>query len=173
MKKNNKGFSLVELIIVIAIIAVILGTAFFSLNLVFGANAKTCANDIKNAIAQGKINAMGKSNAYVEIFRDTTDQCIYARQCILENGTWAIGEAELISNARVYVGFVPEGGTETELAPGDSVRISFDRGSGSFREFHDGATVAPVYSEVLVRGGTRAYRLVLTKLTGKVNIEAE
>ena len=54
MEKDNKGYSLVELIIVIAIMALLTGTAFFSINMIFGAGAKACANDIKEALAENK-----------------------------------------------------------------------------------------------------------------------
>ena len=67
---NNSGYSLVELIIVIAIMAVLIGTVFYSITMIFGANAKTCANNIQRAIADCKVTTMGKKEAYMELYRD-------------------------------------------------------------------------------------------------------
>lgn len=167
MKKKNGGYSLVEIIIVIAIMSILTGGLVYSVNMVFGANAKTCANDLRGAIAQNKINAMGKSEAKVEIYRDASNQCIYAKQWVWSNGAWEDKGAEKISNARVYVAFVPEGGTAVELNPGDSVEICFDRSSGSFKANDAGI----IYSEILVEGGRRSFTVVLTRLTGKVSVE--
>lgn len=167
MKKNNYGYSLVEIIIVIAIMMVLTGGLFFSVVMVFGANAKTCANDLRGAITQNKINAMGKSEAKLVIYRDNNNQCVYAQQCIMNGGTWENKDAEKISNARVYVVFTAEDGTTTELTPGTSVEICFDRSSGSFKANDAGI----IYSEILVEGGNRSFTVVLTKLTGKVSVE--
>lgn len=178
MNRKNGGYSLVEVVIVIAIMAILTGGLFFSVNLVFGANAKTCANDIRAAIAQNKVNAMGKSEAKVIIERDASNNCIYATQAIKtynksthawewnNEGPSPTARREKIGNAKVYVAFTPEGGTAVELAPGDSVEICFDRSSGSFRENDAGV----IYSEILVEGGRRSFTVELTRLTGKVSV---
>lgn len=169
MRKNNKGYSLVELIIVVAIMAILTGVCFFSVAMIFNAGAKTCANNIKEAIAENKVTAMGKSEAMIKIYKDASDGCIYSQQWVKTGGVWDGGEPEQIGNSRVYVAYVPEGGSETELTSGASIEICFDRGSGSFRENDAGV----VYSEILVQAGRRKYHLTLTKLTGKVSIELE
>ena len=71
IKKDNRGYSLVELIIVVAIIAVVATTAVLSIGLIFSANAKTCANDIMSAISECKITTMsyGRGNVRLLIYR--------------------------------------------------------------------------------------------------------
>ena len=174
MKQNNNGYSLVEIIIVIAIMAILTGGVFFSINMVFGANAKTCANDLKNAISQCKVNTMGKSDAALEIYRDSSNQCIYAKQCIKESYGWQAKEPEKISNAKVYVTYTTDGTNFQELDDSKSIFIGFDRSSGSFREGtnpNSGMT-DPIYSGFFVGGGGRKYDIELVKLTGKVSVEA-
>lgn len=183
MTQNNNGYSLVEMIIVIAIIAILTGGVFLSINLVFGANAKTCANDLKNAISQCKVNAMGKSNASLEIYRDSSNQCIYVRQWIEESYGWQAKEPEKISNAKVYVTYTIEGsGSSPELDGTKSIFIGFDRSSGSFKAAaildescvgtHNILDEDSIYSGFFVGGGRRKYDIELIKLTGKVSIEA-
>ncbi|MDE6749048.1 MAG: prepilin-type N-terminal cleavage/methylation domain-containing protein [Lachnospiraceae bacterium] len=174
MKQNNKGYSLVEIIIVIAIMAILTGGVFFSINMVFGANAKTCANDLKNAISQCKVNTMGKSDAALEIYRDSSNQCIYARQWIKESYGWQAKEPEKISNAKVYITYSTDGTNFQELDGTKSLYIGFDRSSGSFKEGTNpnSGMVDPIYSGFFVGGGGRKYDIELVKLTGKVNVEA-
>lgn len=179
MKKNNGGYSVVEVIIVIAIMVALTGGIFFSVNMIFGANAKTCANDIRAAIAQNKVNAMGKSEAKVIIERDASDNCIYATQAIAtynsgtgllewdNEGLTPTAKREKISNAKVYVAFITKDGTTDVLDPGESVEICFERSTGSFKENDAGV----IYKEILVQGGNRSYKVVLTELTGKVSVE--
>lgn len=174
MKQNNNGYSLVEVIIVIAIMAILTGGVFFSINMVFVANAKTCANDIKNAISQCKVNTMGKSDATLEIYRDSSNQCIYARQWIKESYGWQAKEPEKISNAKVYVTYTTDGINFTELDGTKSIYIGFDRSGGSFKEGtnpNSGMT-DPIYSGFFVGGGRRRYDIELIKLTGKVSVVA-
>ena len=179
MSKNDKGFSLVELIIVIAIISVIITAAVLSISLIFGANARTCANDVKSALAGNKIAAMGKNAAFLEIYRDAGNENIYCRQFQQNtDGTWRGGEPEKIGNARVYIAYCPDGGTETELGAGDSIYMAYDRSSGSFRDSgvmqkDDGTSVTiQFYSYIHVTGGRKDLMVKMTKLTGKVSIDA-
>ena len=73
ISKNNRGFSLVELIIVIAIIAALIGTVILSVSMVFSANAKACSNDLQRAVADCKVTTMGKAKAGAE---DRWQPCI-------------------------------------------------------------------------------------------------
>ncbi|MDE7342174.1 MAG: prepilin-type N-terminal cleavage/methylation domain-containing protein [Lachnospiraceae bacterium] len=173
MRKDNKGYSLVELIIVIAIMALLTGTAFFSINMIFGAGAKACANDIKEALAENKVTAMGKSGARVEIYRDASDDCVYAVQWIKSGTSWEPKKAdesgnpvpEKLGNSRVYVSYTT-GGTETELTSGSSLMIGYDRSNGSFTD-KNGCTLC---EKIYVKGGSRSYELTLIELTGKVEL---
>ncbi|MDE7428119.1 MAG: prepilin-type N-terminal cleavage/methylation domain-containing protein [Lachnospiraceae bacterium] len=164
--KDNKGYSLIELVIVIAIIALIISTVFYSLVMVFSANAKSCANDIQRAIADCKVTTMGKSSAYMELYRDT-DQNVYTRMYVRDSsGTYVPSEPQQVGSSRVYVAYIPKDGAETELTAGDKIEIWFDRASGGFTE--DGS--GNIYEMLRVQGGSKNYKIVLTKLTGKSEV---
>lgn len=180
MKKNNKGYSLVELIIVIVILALLSGTALFSVSMVFGASAKACANDLKEALAETKVTAMGKSEARLQISRSGADDCIYVTQQVknVDDTDWKgskvdeNGEAvaEKVGNSRVSITYKKEGEALQELKSGESIYLCFDRGNGSFSDKSEGCILC---EEIYVKGGSRSYKLTLTKLTGKVAIELE
>ncbi len=156
----------------IAIMAVLVGTLMFSIVMIFSANAKACANAMQSAIADCKVTTMGKSDAYLEIYRDT-DGNVYGRMYIKESGSadYTPQEPEKLGGSRVFVGYLPEGAAAdadpTELTAGGAVvRIRFDRSSGSFAtaEYADCAALD-------IQGGSKHYRLTMTRLTGKTTLE--
>ncbi len=168
---NNSGYSLVELIIVIAIMAVLIGTVFYSISMIFGANAKTCANNIQRAIADCKVTTMGKKEAYMELYR-AADGNVYTKLYVYEQtgATPVEEEPQKMGNNRVYVGYIKTGETPdaaTDLNSGDSVTIKFDRSSGSFdKTAHDNC------AQIIVRGGSKNYAIEMTQLTGKSEVKA-
>ena len=170
-KLNNKGYSMAELIIVVAILAVIISVTFYSVIMVFSANAKTTANNIQRAIGDCKVTTMGRSAAYMELYRDT-DQDVYTKMYIWDNsaGDYAESEPQKVGSSRVYVAYTPKGGSETELLAGNPpIEIRFDRASGGFKADASGN----IYSKLHVAGGSKNYEIVLTELTGKSEVKVK
>ncbi len=169
LHNDNRGYSIIELIIVLAIIAIIMGTVFYSIILIFSANAKSCANNIQRSIGDCKVTTMGKADAYMELYRN--DDGIYTRMHVTESdGTVTDGEPQKVGTNKVEVGYIAKdsGGAETPLMPGSSIEIRFDRSSGGFKA----GTSGVLYEELYVRGGSKNYAIVLTELTGKSEVEA-
>lgn len=70
MKSNNKGFSLVEMIIVIAVIAILAGASVTFFGHVRYANTQKTVESIDSAIDKLQSNAMSKSNnSYLYIYK--------------------------------------------------------------------------------------------------------
>ena len=84
-KKNNGGFSLVELIVVIAISVVLIGAATISIRSVMGVEVKQCARNIESIINKTRVTTMGKDSAVLEIYKDASDGAYYYKTTI--NGT--------------------------------------------------------------------------------------
>lgn len=167
--KNNKGYSLVELIIVIAIIAVLGLGATWSIALIFGANAKTCANDIVGAISECKIMTMtkGKGNVRLLIYRDGEGGTIYSELQTRENNTasWKTENdgREKVGASRCAVG-TSEGTEDIPTSRDTAWEFYFDRSTGKLM---DTTTV----SEIHVLGGSKHYCIKIEKLTGKTTKE--
>ncbi|MDE6388665.1 MAG: prepilin-type N-terminal cleavage/methylation domain-containing protein [Lachnospiraceae bacterium] len=172
MEKNNSGFSIVELIIVIAIIAAVLTTAALSVGLVFSANARTCTNDIIGAISECKIATMsaGRGNVRLLLYRDDTGT-VFSELQTLEAGSWTTGNngAEKIGARRCMVGST-DGGDDLPQRD-DAWEIYFNRSSGSFLESLDSGATATNVWEIYVRGGSKNYHIHLERLTGKTTME--
>ena len=175
LEKNNKGYSLVELIIVIAIIAVIGLGATWSIILVFSANAKTCANDLVSAISECKIMTMtkGQGNVRLILYRDGENGAIYSKLQTKESPSagWEDSKdgREKIGASKCTVTRIEDDGvTETSIptSEGAAWEIYFDRSSG---KLEDTSTVNNIH----VLGGRKSYRVKIEKLTGKVTKELQ
>lgn len=161
---------MVELIIVMAIIAAIMSAVFFSIILIFSANAKSTANDIQRAIGDCKVTTMGKSAAYMELYRDASNDNVYTKMYIWDNaaGAYVESEPQKVGPKKVYVAYMPKGGSKTELSAGDTITICFDRANGGFKA--DGS--GNLYEIIYVEGGSKKYEISLTELTGKSEVKA-
>ena len=170
IKKDNRGYSLVEMIIVVAIIAVVGLGATWSIILVFSGNAKACANAMVNSIAECKIMTMskGQGNVRVIIYRGSNGKIYSELQTRESDGAgWVTGKdgAEKIGANRCLVG-TSNGGDD--IPDRDNAwEIYFDRSSGSFLYSSDPAKPNTSVTEIYVMGGRKNYHIALEKLTGK------
>ncbi len=176
-----------ELIIVIAIIAVVGLGATWSIILIFSANAKTCANDIVGAISECKIETMskGQGNVKLKIYRDGAGGTIYSEllfkdasdKWTFKNGSLAdtdyASEREKIGASRCSVG-TADGADDIPTSRETAWEIYFNRSTGSFADGSDGATTQALLDNgIYVMGGSKKYYIKLEKLTGKTTKELQ
>jgi prepilin-type N-terminal cleavage/methylation domain len=91
-KSNNKGYSLVEMIIVIAIIGVVSGMALASVSMIRSAKAKDASvvfnSEISELVAMAKSMNDNNGICAVRIFRNTMDNTVYIqRGTVKKDGT--------------------------------------------------------------------------------------
>lgn len=154
-KMDDKGFTLVEMIVILAIIAAIGGIVGFGLSMVSGKPVTQCARQMQILLEQNRTVAMGKENTYIVLYK--TSDGIMAQEYI--NGS-ENGEPKRIGESVVDVTC---GGTPLGSSLGTGVRIEFDRGTGALT-----GNTEMVF--VISRGGKTA-TLTIEALTGKVRIQ--
>lgn len=65
-KSKDQGFSLVEMIVVIAIMAIVVTTAGLSISVISGRRVKKCADEIAATIERARVLSLGKDQGQVE-----------------------------------------------------------------------------------------------------------
>lgn len=157
MKRNDKGFSLIELIVVIALMAVALTVGGMALSNITLANTKRCASELKSTMEMVRMEALKSSkdeSLILSIYEDADGNVM------VKVGS---RDAEKIANSNVRVTYSLNGGEASELSGGGVLQFSFDRGSGAFKTM--GA------NKILVSGAGREYELTCYSKTGKVTLE--
>ena len=192
MKQKNKGFTLVELIIVIAVFAVLLGIAVPSLNSILGFRVNRAANSIAAALDKTKTEA---ANRLVGEMKLEKREDGYYISYYLDRGKVG-GESnvkqdqpEKIAPARTIISYTTDNGTEQELAVGDGIVLTYDRATGAFLPLQDKVwkqkeilsvleagedipltRTGEYCTQITVSGGSSYKRLSLIQETGKYEI---
>lgn len=155
-KKDNRGFSLVEMIIIIAIMTALGGVVVYGLSLVSGKSVTQCARQMQILFEQNRTVAMGKESTYVVIYK--TSSGVMAEEFI--NGSSSGKPPTKIGESTVDVTC---NGTSIGNTPSTGTKVEFDRSTGALK---DNAKLVFVISR-----GSKVSTLTIERLTGKVRIE--
>ena len=172
MKNDNRGYSLVEIIMVIAILAIIATGAIVGIKLITGKPAEKCARQIQTVLTSCRTTTMGKLTARTQLYVDASTGNIMVNEVVDSSvKTYAIGQSGVEVTYQLQ-------GESTERALPTSpelLSISFDRSSGGVQSL-DASNPLSVQGMVLqyiyVRKGDKAFKLTVSSLTGRVDIEA-
>ncbi|MBD5480976.1 MAG: prepilin-type N-terminal cleavage/methylation domain-containing protein [Lachnospiraceae bacterium] len=183
--RDERGFSLVELIIVIAIISVIGAGAYSMLGLMNGKYAKECATKTQSALSQTRVAAMSKSkgaalyDVYIRIYTDSNGS-IYVDSVTGRGTPEEARTTERIGNSKVTVSAVKgRRGTEASdstvtLGGTTEIIVAFNRADGTFNEVlsgEGGVKETGIYwKKITFTQGGVEYVLELIPLTGKFSL---
>ena len=137
-QKNNKGFTLVELIVVISIFTILLGILEPSVSSIFGYRAKRAANSIVAALDKTKTEAMNRLVG--EMVLERTDDGYYVSYYLDRGKQSGVVEeqAEKIAPKNTLISYTTTENTmETEMQLGEKLIFTFNREDGSFRPLQE------------------------------------
>lgn len=173
MKMNNKGMSLVELMVVIAIITILGGVGIMGVNAMTGKPAQKCAQQIVYSLEKHRTSTMGKVSAKYVLTRDANGD-IYAIEYLSNNDTIdpTTDQASKIKlgDSKMKITFWQVGSSAAtlySLESGNGLVLEFDRSSGAFKKQDDGSYC----TEIIVERGGRTHKITLVPLTGKVYMQ--
>lgn len=172
MKRDNRGLSLVELMIVIAILAVISGIVTLGIGVAISKPAEECARKMQQSLEGARVYTMGKQKMAMKYYM--SDGAVYAQEIITyPNGTTLYKDPEKIGAKGMKVTYKAKtGGTEYNLS-GTPLILSFDRSTGGLNtaECSPSGFSSQVTLEIQVQRGSTVMKVTLYGLTGKVTVE--
>lgn len=173
--RDNRGMSLIEIIIVVAIMSTMIGVISFGLSLVSGRPAEECAQKLASVIQHTRTITMGKNMTTITIYMDA-DGRIAAREVserILDNdGNVAVDEKiTIVGDKGVEVVCHVAGGGETEITGSNTLELSFDRGSGALQTTKINGAVSGNCTMIVISKANKTRYIVITSVTGKLSIQ--
>lgn len=179
MKKNNAGMSIVEVVVVVAMLAILTGTGLYGIGQLGGFRAREAADTIASSISEARVAVLGKakSNGDMawEIYRK--DNQYYVRTVYDISGTEYYRDEKKIvdgSLSSVEYGLTTAQGPDdtagsgslTTLTDGGSYRVYFNRATGAVCDASGNSVSTNVYFRVTQ--GKKDYEVYIISKTGKI-----
>lgn len=181
MGRQDRGFSMVELIVVTAIMAVLSVAAVSGIGMVSGWKLNQSVKRLESALDETKINAMSREACILEISKDAAGD-YYIKMTGAED--------EKLADDRISISYLrDDAAVEYPLEESQPLRLSYQRSSGAFSpliltwQVDESASAGKRYtysyqttgsggnysycSGIIVRMGTRETVIRLVKDTGR------
>ena len=161
-KLNNLVISLVELIVVIAITAVLAGGGITMMGIVPRMQVNSCVQDFAGVMSQVKTNTMSFHEVKVELYQDDSGAYMQMYKGSEAETPVMIGEKGVCVKATI-------GGSNVDLN-GKRLELSFNRSSGALNDVQvvGGGMTGECTSITFYKGSTERVA-TLTTLTGKIS----
>ena len=154
--KKNKGFTLVEVMVTVAVMGVLAGIVGITMGVLLGQRVKSMAADTKSVFQSTQIASMSRDDAYIRVTGGSDDVSVIA----FSSADNKINSAEG-HGVKVYVSY---DGHEDSNPLNGSIDIRFNRQTGGLLPGDNGKYV----TALRITNGTRSIKLQISKLTGKV-----
>ena len=166
---NNKGYSLLEVIIIVAILGVITGFIATSSGLFDGRRVKACADSISSLLEKVRMTNLGKDKVTLTIYKES-DNVIKAKILTTvrdRNSETQRTVVENVSNDNVDIYYSSDiSGSNPVLLGNTEMSFSFDRSSGSVN-----STYPLDVQCIILRKGDAMKKIKIYRITGKVSVE--
>lgn len=167
-KLNNRGITLTELVVVIAITAVLAGGGITMMGLIPRMQVNGCVQDFVGNMNKVKTNTMSFQDVKAELYQDSTGVYMQVYKGKNASGDWLLDETSiLIGEKGVCVKAVIDG-AEVDLN-GKRLELSYDRSSGSFNDAQVVGGVSGECTSITFYKGSIERVATLTTLTGKMS----
>ena len=184
LRINDRGFSLIEMIVVVLIIAIAAGAAIMSLSAALRANTTRAATELSSVISEARLEAMSRPAGSVElrVYQSSSDGKFYADIVMKKTGKanatgTASGSSEkMIESKAVASGSVSLSASDSSAAAGRSSAIKenisavikFDKSSGRLSSFEVGTGSG--YDSIVI-SGAKTSTVRIAKMTGRSYVE--
>lgn len=167
---NNKGYSLLEAIVIIAILGVLTGFMATSSGLFDGRRVKACADSVSSLLDKVRLANLGKDEVTLTIYKDT-DQAIKAKivtKIVSRNDS--ITEKtfiEDVSNDNVEMSYSTDiSGSAENPAGAAGMVFNFNRNTGAIKDTSPNGIQC-----IILRKGNAEKKIKIYAATGKIIVE--
>lgn len=187
MKKDNRGFSLVELIVVIAIMAVMVGILVFSMSILTGAQARECAQKVSSQLDSTKTGSMSRYDETMELsylekdsIEEVNSDGFYTKSSVYSINKYAAGYEitepvyRKVGTSKVKVTVYLKDGSSYEIGKdaGNTITVGFNRASGAFNKaIVNGSATTTYFDYITFESGIKTYTIVMVPETGKHTVQ--
>lgn len=180
LSKNNKGVSLVEMIVVVAIISVLAGITSIGLGAAVSKPAEECAEKIVSTLKNARITTMGKRSCEIYLKQASEGAIVTVAENINNSGSvpandkfLKIGERNI--TVTLTLSTTAGATTEVKLSDVDYIVLTYNRETGGFKPTFVKSTSGDIDDEyltkIVVTKGTKTKTINLARLTGKISID--
>lgn len=173
LNSDNHGFSLVELIVVVAIISVIIGVVGFGLSLSSGKPAEECARKLTAAISHGRTATMGKYRNVITVRKESDGRLTVIEDTLVkiddEGNDVTTSRSSVVGGKNVTVEYKIGTGSYVELTNGNEIELRYDSGSGAMKETANGGSA--YYTGFRISKAGKIWYVKLEALTGRVTCD--
>lgn len=163
---NNKGFSLTELVVVIAIMGVISVGGMITMGLIHSASAKEASTKLNSALMKTRTDSMSKASASVEVY-EGSDSKYYIVYKVAGNTQSPI----LIGDSRVQISYEDTVGGGGLITSSNRLELSFNRDTGSLKPLRQENNTSIYCKEITIVAGHKEYTITCERLTGKTYVK--
>lgn len=172
-RSNNRGFSIVELIIVVAIMAIVVGVATLSFSIVTNRRVSKYADEIESTMERARVLTLGKEQNAVEcIISEDGDEYVAK---ILQGGS-VVSERKIGKNNVSITVYFDNGSSGVALSgitgkspasTGSGLHFVYDRASGAF--IKDVNVNGHYCTKIEISNGSRTAQIIPIGKTGKIS----
>lgn len=167
---DNRGFSLVELVIVLALLSAISAIAGYGFSMTNGKPAQECAKKLAGAISHGRTTTMGKYRNEIIVKKEANGTLTVTEDTLIrveDDGTEVRSSRDSVVGAKgVTVEYQVGTGGYIELTPGGEIRLRYDSGSGAMKKTANSGS--DYYTGFRISKAGKVWYVKLETLTGNI-----
>ncbi len=176
VRKNfNKGFTLIELIITIAIMAILTSMTVGGISIINSANARKSATKLDGKFDTLQVSAMTKSGTpYMYIYMKSDGlYCSIIRNKLNTRtalNTYLTSNSNEVQISGSNVAVSATGSASVTLSTSNMLRVAYNKSSGAFICCTAGEVDSFDYNRIILKGRS-TYHISLVETTGKHNMD--